>query len=550
MASEPLPAISDTSPSGPGSPPVRGPTDAPHATLPPIRVRAKSEPPPTGPQTAIEAQQLSLPMPEIVFAPETWSIPRHRRVFVNRNLRLSEIDWIGFDMDYTLAIYDQPQMDELQIQSTLARMLKRGYPEFLKDLTYDISFPIRGLMIDKKFGNVLKMDRYKVVHKAWHGMRELGKEQIRSLYQQRKIRLTAARYHWIDTLYALSEVTMYASIIEAMERRGLHVDYAQIFNDIRECIDEAHRDGSVLDAVANDFPRFVVRDPDLAQTLHKWRSAGKKLFVLTNSRWSYTEKMMTYLLAGAMPEYPTWRHFFDAVVVSAAKPAFFQERRPFLEREGETLRPVSGHLERGRIFEGGNLHDFERMIGVTGDRILYVGDHIYGDILRSKKESIWRTAMIIQEMNAEVLAQVECDLELQHLKDLEERRQKSEDELRFLQLRFKELTRQVEAYQNGGKGLVPTQVLEAERVRVKRGVERVRALLRTVDQELAELETRVDRRFHAYWGSLLKEANETSSFGNQVEEYACVYTAKVSNFLAYSPLQFYRSPRDRMPHEM
>ena len=43
---------------------------------------------------------------------------------------------------------------------------------------------------------------------------------------------------------------------------------------------------------------------------------------------------------------------------------------------------------------------------------------------------------------------------------------------------------------------------------------------------------------------------ENSRFGEQVEDYACVYTSRVSNFLAYSPLQYFRSPRDHMPHEL
>src|SRR5439155_662158 len=81
-----------------------------------------------------------------------------------------------------------------------------------------------------------------------------------------------------------------------------------------------------------------VKDPELAPTLHKFRSAGRKLFLLTNSRWPYTDRMMTYLLGGSMPEYPTWRHFFDVVIVAAQKPAFFQQRRPLEERVGEELR--------------------------------------------------------------------------------------------------------------------------------------------------------------------------------------------------------------------
>jgi HAD superfamily 5'-nucleotidase-like hydrolase len=529
--------------SSPGSTPVQS-GHAVHVPLPPPSQTQPAHPP-VGPT------QLTLPMPDLVFTPQSWAISREQRVFVNRNLRLSEVDWVGFDMDYTLAIYNQPEMDGLQIQATLPRLVARGYPEFLRDLRYDISFPIRGLLIDKKLGHVLKMDRYKVVGKAWHGMRELSRAEITTSYQQLKIRLTSDRYHWVDTLYALSEVTMYAAIIEALEQRGIQVDFARLFADIRECIDEAHRDGTVLEAVANDYPRFVLKDPDLAPTLHRWRSAGKRLFLLTNSRWSYTDRMMTYLLGDERPEYPSWRHYFDAIVAAASKPAFFQERRPLMEREGEVLRPASDHLERGKVYEGGNLHDLERLLGITGDRVLYVGDHIYGDILRSKKESAWRTAMIIQEMNAEVVAHTQGEQDIHVLRELEERRQKAEDELRFVQLRYKLLTKQIETYQaDRSRGIVAVQVLENERNRWKKHLEGVRGLLRTLEAQIIELEGKIDRRFHTYWGSLLKEGNETSSFGDQVEQYACLYTSKVSNFLAYSPLQNYRSPRDLMAHEL
>ncbi|MCS6899260.1 MAG: HAD-IG family 5'-nucleotidase [Polyangiaceae bacterium] len=483
-------------------------------------------------------------------SPPVWPVPRESRVYVNRNLRLSDIDWLGFDMDYTLAIYRQDEMDRIQIEATLSGLVRRGYPEFVREIPYDTAFPIRGLLIDKKHGNVLKMDGHKVVHKARHGLRELPRETIAELYHQRKIRLTAARYHWVDTLYALAEVTVYAALIEALEQRQIPVDYDRLFTDIRESIDEAHRDGSILQTVASDLPRFILRDPDLAQTLHRWRSAGKKLFLLTNSRLSYTQAMMSYLLDGAMPEYPSWRQFFDVIVVSAGKPGFFEQRRPLMERDGDQLRPVGAALERGKIYEGGNLHDLERLLGVTGDRILYVGDHIYGDILRSKKESSWRTAMIIQEMTNEIRAYTECQGHIELLADLEDRRQKTEDELRYLQLKFKQLSRQIEALSSREQGSVPGQALEAERAQIKRRLEAVRGAFRALDAQITQLEAHIDRRFHPYWGSLLKEGGETSSFGDQVEEYACLYTARVSNFLAYSPLQHYRSPRDRMPHEL
>jgi len=81
-------------------------------------------------------------------------------------------------------------------------------------------------------------------------------------------------------------------------------------------------------------------------------------------------------------------------------------------------------------------------------------------------------------------------------------------------------------------------------------IDRVRGRLRSSDVELQAIERRTDQRFHPFWGSLLKEENEESSFGAQVEEYACLYTSRVSNFLFYSPQQYFRSPRDEMAHEL
>ncbi|WP_394837682.1 HAD-IG family 5'-nucleotidase [Pendulispora rubella] len=502
---------------------------------------------PTTPAT----EQLVLPIEDFLSRPSTPGIVRSRRVFANRDMRMSGITWVGFDMDYTLAIYDQPQMDRLSIDATVDKLVRRGYPHFIVDIPQEVDFAVRGLLIDKRFGHILKMDRYKHVSKGYHGFRQLTKDELRGLYHAKKLRPATPRYHWIDTLYALSEASLYAALVDALEKRGQAVDYAKLFTDIRECIDEAHRDGTILDAVVSDLPRFVHRDPDLALTLHKLRSAGKKLFLLTNSRWPYTEKMMTYLLGGAMVEYPSWRNYFDIVVVAATKPAFFQERRPLLERivseRDEKVRPATFPLERGKVYEGGNLHDFERALGVSGDQVLYVGDHIYGDILRSKKESVWRTAMIIQELETEVHAHQACADDFEQTLHLEDTREHLEDDLRFYQARYKELSRLIDAKPTGN-GARLTE-LEAERGRVKRSVERVRGLLRAAESELSVLERRIDSRFHPFWGSLLKEGTEESSFGAQVEEYACVYTSRVSNFLAYSPQQHFRGARDVMAHE-
>ena len=46
---------------------------------------------------------------------------------------------------------------------------------------------------------------------------------------------------------------------------------------------------------------------------------------------------MSYLLDGERKAYPSWRNYFDIVIVGGAKPAFFNELRPFVQ-----IDPVSG----------------------------------------------------------------------------------------------------------------------------------------------------------------------------------------------------------------
>ena len=496
----------------------------------------------------IPSEQLLLPLGGVGPEPPSQNkIPRVDRVFVNRDLRLSGVTWVGFDMDYTLAIYRQDRMDALSVELTVERLIRRGYPAALKDVRYDTRFPIRGLLVDRRYGHVLKMDRYKVVHRGYHGMRRLDQKVVEELYHDKRIRPHTSRYHWIDTLFALSEVTAYAAIVDLLERRGERVDYDRLFHDVRASIDEAHADGTVYREVTGAFSDFIEKDEELARTLHKLRSAGKRLFLLTNSPWSYTDSVMNYLLGHAMPEYPSWRHYFEFVICSAQKPRWFQEGRPLMERDGDVLRNIRGSLERGKAYEGGNLAELERLLDVRSSSILYVGDHIYGDILRSKKETSWYTAMIIQELDSEVRAHEANAVDQQKKRALEERREELEDELRYYQGRFKELSR---SHNGDGHGHGNGNGTDAERLRAKRAVERIRAELRTNLAEYDVLAERISSEFHPYWGSLLKEQNEMSSFGQQVDLYADIYMRRVSSLGPYSPQQFFRSPYDLMPHEL
>lgn len=470
-----------------------------------------------------------------------------RRIFVNRNLRMDRIDLVGFDMDHTLASYSLAEIEQLAFDRAVEKLVvDYGYPRAFLALRYDRDFVARGLLIDKEYGNILKLDRFDFVGRAYHGRRALGRSERLRLYRAAKLEPKTPRYAWMDTLFAMPEASIYAEAIEALDGKEA-LDYRRLYDDTREAIDTIHRDGTLKTVIQRSIDRYIQRDASLGPALHKLRSSGKKLFLLTNSLWAYSDAVMSYLLDGALAAYPSWRSYFDYVVVGAAKPAFFSERRPFLELDptgavlGEARR-----LERGRIYQGGNLVDFERMVGLGGERVLYVGDHIYGDILSTKKVSLWRTCMVVAELEDEIEHLDREQATLRELSARERLRVQLEDELARQSALLASLERRL-ADEAGGE--VEEQLLH-ERQHGRRIVEALRRARRRLSEEIQALSRRLEDAFNPHWGLTFKEGAETSRFGAQVEDYACLYTSRASNFLFTSPMQYFRSPRALMPHEI
>jgi 5'-nucleotidase len=479
-------------------------------------------------------------------------VARKNRVFCNRNLRMDSIEMIGFDMDYTLALYHQDKLEQLSIALTLSKLCeKHGYPESIKDLHYDPRWAIRGLMVDRLNGHVFKMDRHAYVGRCYHGFRELDHDQRRAAYRNEKINLSSDRFEWIDTLFGLPEAVMYTTLVDWADQQTGTVDYDKLFGDIRTAIDEAHRDDTLKSVIKADLTSFIVKDPLLGETLHKFRSSGKKLFLLTNSLYDYTSVVMSYLLDGERKAYPSWRNYFDIVIVGGAKPAFFNELRPFVQIDPITGATISNgeikHLSRDKVYQGGNVVAFEQMTNIRGDQVLYIGDHIYGDILRLRKQHMWRTAMVLQELEREISVSERLEAQIRDLDLLDRRHRNLESEIDYQTLRLKKIQRLLDDPTTSAALRVR---LEEERKNARTNIDSLRDRASLMDKEVDSLEQRIDRAYNSHWGSCLREGNENSRFGEQVNDYADLYTSRVSNFGPYSPLRYFRAPRRPMPHEM
>ena len=475
------------------------------------------------------------------FRPST--IRYNRRVFVNRNLRLKKIQAVGFDMDYTLAIYKLP-FEQLAWTLALQRLVEEfDFPEEVLDFTYDPGFAIRGLVIDMVNGNILKMDRHRHVSVAFHGMNKLEKGPRDALYRRKRLHISRAKYFLVDTLFSLPETHMYAQTVDLLDRegRGNPKSYEHAYQCIRQAVDSIHRDGTLKAIVLKDLDRYIHKDPDIAYTLERLFYSGKKLFLATNSDWLYTKEVMAFLLDGVLDSHPNWHQYFEHIIVEARKPRFFMKREPLMAQPG-----APEHLAH-KVFRYGNLREFEGLLNCAGERVLYIGDHIYGDIVRSKKSSTWRTAMIIPEMERELVG-VEDATEDQYKWDgLFKRRLLLEIEANYQQRLLTSLLNLEELSTiDGPDGVHPIQrvieVSEANTARIRQSLDRT-------EEELATIRSAVIDRFNPHFGRLFKDGTGHSVFGEQVESWACLYTSRVSNFLSYSPIQYFRTARDLLPHE-
>ncbi|MBU1699984.1 MAG: HAD-IG family 5'-nucleotidase [Candidatus Eisenbacteria bacterium] len=474
------------------------------------------------------------------------------RIYVNRSLRMDSIAAVGFDMDHTLAIYKSKPFETLAFEKAQQKlMVKWGYPKSVEDLKYDKDFVIRGLVVDKRLGNILKMDKHRYVSIASHGTRPLSDEVRKQIYSNRRIRLSSGNYSVIDTLFSLPEISLYAQMVDLIDKiaegekgqRG-RKEYRRLYEHVRDCVDEAHADDSIKKVIIKNPLQYTDIDPDLPQTLQQIRAHRKRLFLLTNSEPIYTDVIMSKLLSNKLRRLPHWTDYFDAVVLQAGKPDFFTHRLAF-----QPVNDIKNRVpikNRRRIFIGGSVQELQKFLKVRGDQVLYFGDHTYGDILSSKHSSGWRTAMIIQDLE-EGLAKVEQTTSMRKkLLSLERRKDRLVGWRDFLE-RSKE-------------GQLGRKLAEAILSRLNISTQEKRGGLEyhlgvlqkeilSLEEQIEGLESDLHMAFNPHWGPIFKAGRENSHFGAQVHSFACIYTSRVSNFLNYPVNKYFEAPHEYLPHE-
>lgn len=453
----------------------------------------------------------------------------NHRVFVNRSLHLEKIKFFGFDMDYTLAEYKSPELESAAFKFAIERLISMGYPSAISDFEYDSKFAIRGLWFDTLHGNFLKVDPYGNILVCVHGFEFLKTHEIYDLYPNKFVQLNEQRIYVLNSLFNQPETYLLACIVDYFSNSkeftktpdgvkknadDLFMPYRSIHTDIRHAFDWVHDQGSLKKETLSNLDKYIMKDERLPLLFDRMREHNKKIFLLTNSDYQYTDKIMDYLFDVKSANGRKWTKYFDYIVVDARKPLFFSEGTILRQVDTKTgalkIGAHVGPIEPGRVYSGGSCDVFTQLIGAKGRDVLYVGDHIFGDILKSKKKRGWRTFLVIPE-----------------------------------------LQRELEVWENKNDLFVKLQVLDIQLGDLYKDLDSST----NIKPDLTQLRTDIRKTIHemdmsyGILGSLFRCGSRQTHFANQVTRFADIYGSTCLNLFYYPFCYMFRAPAMLMSHE-
>lgn len=453
------------------------------------------------------------------------------KVFVNRIINMKKIKLIGLDMDHTLIRYHTKNFESLVYDLIKERLVDHfNYPKEAKDLHFNFNDAIRGLVIDTKNGNILKLSRYGAIRQSYHGTKPISFNDQKAIYRSTYVDLSDPNYMAIDTSFSIAFCVLYAQLVDLKQKYNHEMpNFQTIAHDVQYCVDKVHSDGSLKGIIIKNMDKYVIREKAVVDGLKHYIRHGKKIFLLTNSEFFYSKLLLDYALSPFLNEGENWQDLFQFIITLAYKPRFFYDNLRFLSVDpvSGTMSNVTGPIKPG-VYQGGNAKKFTEDLGVGGDEILYIGDHIYGDILRLKKDCNWRTALVVEELGEEIKAQNKALPTEKKIVDA--MAIKKELELKYISLCTRSIDESSEQY--------------------NKEIQTLQAQISTVDAKIATLLNEQSKFYNPRWERIFRAGAEESYFAYQVDRFACIYMEKLSDLLEHSPMTYFRANRRLLAHDM
>jgi HAD superfamily 5'-nucleotidase-like hydrolase len=453
-----------------------------------------------------------------------------QNVFVNRILNMKKIKYIGLDMDHTLIRYKTINFESLVYDLVIDDLIKhKHYPAAIKDFVFKFQDAIRGLVVDSKNGNILKLSRYAAIRQSFHGTKMIGYAEQKHFYRSIYVDLNDPNYMSIDTSFSIAFCVLYGQLIDLKDKMPIDMpSYSEIALDVLSSVDKVHADGSLKKTIAENLDNFVIKDPLVVEGLKRLLQYKKKIFILTNSDFAYTNLLLNYAIQPFLEKGQHWQDIFEYTITLANKPRFFYDNLKFLKINPDNgcMTNSFGKITPG-IYQGGHAKKFTDDLALRGDEILYIGDHIYGDILRLKKACNWRTALVVEELGDEISAQTKA---LAIDKDIQIAMNKK---IVLEQEAIDIHTQQIEKGSKNGDERLAT----------------LHQLIQDIDNSLSVLIKKQQAFYNSKWDRVFRAGSEESYFAYQVDRFACIYMEKLSDLLGHSPLTYFRANKRLLAHD-
>lgn len=455
----------------------------------------------------------------------------NHNVFVNRILNMKKIKFVGLDMDHTLIRYNTKNFEALVYQLVIDKLIDtKSYPAAIKKLVFNFDEAIRGLVIDSKNGNILKLSRFGAIRQSYHGTREISFAKQKEFYRSIYVDLGDPNYMAIDTSFSIAFCVLYSQLVDFKDDFPTELpNYYTIAFDVLGAVDKLHSDGSLKNYISQELDKYVLKEEEVVKGLKHFIRHGKKIFILTNSEYYYTKTLLDYAINPFLEEDEHWQDLFEYVITLANKPRFFYDDLKFLRIDPQDgkMTNISDRIVPG-IYQGGCARKFTEDLAINGDQILYIGDHIYGDILRLKKDCNWRTALVVEELSQEISSQKRA-LPVEK-KIVAAMAIKENLEEKYINLR--------------------TQSIDEDSRNYAEDIKNLQKEILLIDKEISSLLIEQRNFYNTKWGRVFRAGAEESYFAYQVDRFACIYMEKLADLLEHSPITYFRAHRRLLAHDV
>jgi len=325
---------------------------------------------------------------------------------------LEDSDWIGFDLDHTIIRYKIKPLTELVFSCCLNFLINhlKYEPALFEGSSFDPTFLLRGIILDKYNGNFLHLDSNKIVVSASHGTKKtLSQEEIQGIYGTEPLLYLApttpqfwccTSYFEIPFLYVFGLlIDWYDSHSNIVHELNPPKTRQEIYAKVNEAIFSAvsftfgnWTEGGYFSEFIKNTHKYIEKRSRVKLWLRSLRKNGKKVMLITNSSFQYTTILLSYAFG------PDWEGEFDLRFFRANKPFFFTHRNPFFDRDGLTVCDLKdGGCSVGNAFQ---LEEF-LLAQTTKEslKITYFGDDIAGDVWAPTLIG-WKTVAIVEELEA------------------------------------------------------------------------------------------------------------------------------------------------------